>query len=191
MALDASQGQDQKFHVTLSGDGMNIDRTVDSSTALAIVQLVLGNPTAIAGQAETARRKHPRKKNSDTESGSSGKARKRRSSSPGIVRDLSLHPKDRPPFADFVAEKKPRNHPEKQVVSVYWLSKVAGVENVSADHVNTCYVGMQWKRPADFDNSLQVTSGRKGWIDTSDGSNIVVTVPGEDYVDHDLPGSVK
>ncbi len=91
---------------------------------------------------------------------------------------------------EFVEEKQPRNHFERQAVLVYWLGKIAGMEEgITVDHVNTCYVTAKWKRPAQFEANLQLTAARRGWIDTSDGSNIRITVPGEDFVVHDLPGS--
>lgn len=89
---------------------------------------------------------------------------------------------------EFAEEKQPRNHFEKQAVTIYWLAKTLEMQDgITIDHVNTCYVGAKWKRPANFENNLQLTATRKGWIDTSDGSNIQITVPGEDLVVHDLP----
>jgi hypothetical protein len=108
------------------------------------------------------------------------------------VKDLSLRPSDKPSFSDFAAEKQPQNHYEKQAVAVYWLDKIVGVPSgITVDHINTCYLGAKWKRPTNFDNSLQITATRKGWIDTSDGSHIQITVPGEDLVVHDLPASTE
>jgi len=105
-----------------------------------------------------------------------------------MVKDLSLRPKGKKAFADFVAEKQPSSHQQKQLVSVYWLAKEAGFSSgISVDHINTCYHGAGWRRPSDLRNALAVTAVRKGWLDTSDGSDIKLTVPGEDFVVHELP----
>jgi len=106
--------------------------------------------------------------------------------------DLSLRPKGKKAFAEFVAEKQPGSHQQKQLVAVYWLAKEAGLAfGITVDHINTCYQGAGWKRPGNLRNSLAVTSVKKGWLDTSDGNDIKLTVPGEDFVLHELPPPQK
>ena len=162
---------------------------LDTPTALAVVELVMGGPIAkptarpAPGRSGTERKR----KNMDSKEGGPRKARGR-TGSPSLVRDLSLRPKGKQAFMEFVEEKQPRNHFEKQAVVVYWLEKIASMqEGITVDHVNTCYVTAKWKRPARFEANLSLTAARKGWIDTSDGSNIRITVSGEDFVVHDLP----
>ncbi len=77
-------------------------------------------------------------------------------------------------------------------MAVYWLEKEAGMSSgITADHINTCYKAAGWKRPSNLGNAVAVTSTRKGWLDTSDGGNIKLTVPGEDFVTHELPPAEK
>jgi len=178
------------YKLLLTGDGISIDRELDTPTALAVVELVMGGPAAkpearpASGSSGTKRRRQSKRSKED---GTPRKARGR-TGSPSMVRDLSLRPKGKQAFMEFVEEKQPRNHFEKQAVVVYWLAKIASMqEGITVDHVNTCYVTAKWKRPARFEANLSLTAARKGWIDTSDGSNIRITVSGEDFVVHDLP----
>ncbi len=93
---------------------------------------------------------------------------------------------------DFADEKRPKTHQQKQAVIVYWLRDEAGLQQgITVDHINTCYQAAGWKRPKNLENSVVVTSMRKAWLDTSDLSNITLTVPGEDLVSHELPAQDK
>jgi hypothetical protein len=178
---------DSIYKLSLTGNGVSIDRELDNATALAIVELVIGgvkahSPSTGSSARPKAKSKRPASK------GKSAKDGRRKSISPTIVRDLSLRPKGKPSFVDFAQEKQPSNHFERQAVAIYWLTKVAGIqEGITVDHVNTCYLAAKWKRPAGFENNLRLTATRKGWIDTNDGANIRITVSGEDLVLHDLP----
>ena len=115
-----------------------------------------------------------------------GKAKARSKGSLSIVKDLNLAPKGRRAFKSFVEEKKPRSHEEKCAVSVYYLEKVLNLEGIGPDHVYTCYKEVKWPHPSDLRNRLSVTAFR-GWLVTSDKSNIKVSTRGENLVEQDLP----
>lgn len=190
MTQNGDESADSGYKVVLTGKGLNVDRELDAATALAVLELVIGGvPEASTPLPKT--RKAPRPKAQRKASGGSGERKRStraKGSSPSIVRELSLRPEGKPSFADFVEEKQPRNHFEKQAVAVYWLTEMAGMrEGITVDHINTCYVGAKWKRPAHFEKNLRLTAARRGWIDTSDGGNIKITVHGQDLVVHDLP----
>lgn len=186
MVQDTGESAASSYKIVLTGGGISVDRELDTETALAVLELVLGG----SGGSRAIRkpRKPTRKHRTRSDSSDKPRRKSRRGVSPSVVKDLSLHPKGKESFAGFAEKKKPRNHFEKQVAAVYWLTKVAGLtEGITVDHINTCYVGAKWKRPASFGANLSLTAARKGWIDTSDGANIQITVPGEDFVDHELP----
>lgn len=191
MTENAEAPEASIYKLALTGDGISIDRQLDAATALAVVELVLGGPgtkPSATPKPRSSAKGRQRSKGSKAH-GATRKA-SRRTGSPSIVRDLSLRPKGKQAFIEFAEEKQPRNHFERQAVAIYWLSKILGMQDgVTVDHVNTCYVSAKWKRPARFDANLQLTAARRGWIDTSDGSNVRITVSGEDFVVHDLPAS--
>lgn len=178
------------YRLVLTGEGLNIDRSLDAATALTVVELVMGGVPGAAASPAKARqaRKSKTKRKAAQGSGDLKRSPRTKGSSPSIVRDLSLRPEGKPSFADFVEEKQPGSHFEKQAVAVYWLAEIAGMqEGITVDYINTCYVGAKWKRPVHFEKNLQLTAARRGWIDTSDGTNIKITVQGQDLVVHDLP----
>jgi hypothetical protein len=157
------------------------------SDALAeILQLVVrATPqkrTPAAGRAERPKR---------TRAGGGGGKPKKRSASPKTLGTLDLRPNGGTTFEDFVAEKKPQTHEQKQIVIIYWLEKVASVSSITVDHINTCYQAVRWPRPKDLNNSLRTLASKKGWIDTSDMSNITIEVLGENEVNHKLPKPPK
>jgi hypothetical protein len=116
---------------------------------------------------------------------SSGKSR------PSIVKDLNLRPKDKKDFPTFVSEKKPDGNYEKCTVAVYYLKQELGMATVGVDHVFTCFKAVNWRLPADLENTLALTSHRKGWLDTSNFDDIKITVHGENLVEHDLPARAE
>jgi len=104
-----------------------------------------------------------------------------------FVKELNLKPKGTKSFFDFAKEKKPSNYQEKCTVSVYFLVKELGVDNISPNHIYTCFKNIMWRTPNDLYNTLLKTAQAKGWIDTSDSNNIKITPMGENFVEHDLP----
>jgi hypothetical protein len=193
------------FKVAVNGGGLSMETEVDAGTARAIVNLLMGGEGVAAspsptskeedgsggGGATRARRAKQGSKSSGKGGRGKGHSRKaKRHQSVGLVKDLSLRPKGKKSFIDFADEKKPPNHNDKVTVCAFWLSKEAG-QKVTAEHVNTCYQGADWKRPTDLRDTLRQTASKKGWIDTADSDDIKVTTSGEDHVRHDLPEPAK
>ena len=189
------------YKLSLSGEGLKIDKELDRETALQIVALAMGGsppaaPSGRSGRTEsptTPQRKSRTRRRATTAEGEQPKPkRRRRSGGPGLVKDLTLRPGGKKAFKDFAEEKQPKTHQQKQAVIVYWLRHELGMESgITADHVNTCYLDAGWVRPANLDNNLQVTAAQKGWLDTSDMDNITIGTRGEDVVQHDLPAKSK
>jgi hypothetical protein len=119
------------------------------------------------------------------------RAARRSGKGPSIVKDLNLRPSGKKTFKAFADEKQPQTHHERCVVAVHYLKNTLGIDGVTVDHVFSCYRDMNWRLPTNFANSLQVTSSLKGWLDTSDMDNIRLTVPGTNFVEHDLPAKAK
>jgi len=75
---------------------------------------------------------------------------------------------------------------ERNLVFIYYLQQKMGLKNITIDHVFTCYRDIGVKVPKALQQSLWDTTNRKGWLDTSSSDNITVTVPGLNYIEHDL-----
>jgi hypothetical protein len=115
------------------------------------------------------------------------KRQRRSGGSPTAVRDLDLVPKGKTSLKDFVAEKQPKTQHDQNVLSVYYLAEVLGVEPVTLNHVFTCYKDMRWREPANLANSLALTTNRKRFLDTANLDDIKLTPAGRNHVQYDLP----
>lgn len=161
------------FKVAVKGNGLSMETEIDAGTARAIVNLLMGgegvagspSPTSEEGDGGgggdsggggTRRLRRAKRGSGSSRKSSAGKGHGRkakRHQSVGLVKDLSLRPKGKKSFMDFAGEKKPANHSDKVTVCVFWLSKEAG-QKATAEHVNTCYQGADWKRPTDLRDTL-------------------------------------
>jgi hypothetical protein len=103
-----------------------------------------------------------------------------------IVKDMSLTPKGKKSFKDFATEKAPTDNQEKCTVAAYYLTHELGLTGITIHHIFTCYKTAKWK-PADIYNVAMITASRKGWLDTSDMSDIKLTPHGEYLVESELP----
>jgi hypothetical protein len=183
------------YKVTITGDGVDIAKEIDAEAATEILALVMGGsgPRSRRRGSDSKRSVSRRTKPATgmTDKAAKPKAR-RKASGPAIVRDLSMRPSGKKSFADYVAEKQPKTHQQKQIVIVAWLRDQAGLSGgITIDHVNTCYIEASWPRPANLANGLQVTAVVKGWLDTSNMSDIKLTTRGEDEIEHGLPPESK
>ncbi|HUA44565.1 MAG TPA: hypothetical protein VMA77_05015 [Solirubrobacteraceae bacterium] len=141
-----------------------------------------GDQELMRRQPRAARRKTQRE---------DGNARRRRATSPTAVRDLDLAPNGQTSLRDFVAGKQPKTNHDKNAVSVYYLSEVVGLTDVTVDHVFTCYKDMRWREPGNLANSLALTANRKRFLDTASLDQIKLTPAGRNHVEHDLPPKKK
>lgn len=109
-----------------------------------------------------------------------------------IVKDLDLSSNDgKKSLRGFYKEKTPSVAMENNAVFVYYLQKIAGISNITPNHVYSCYKDVGARVPTALRQSLLDTSHRKGWIDTASMENILVATPGENFVEHDLPRKDK
>lgn len=103
-----------------------------------------------------------------------------------IVKDLVLAREgDKQSLKEFYSQKNPKSNYERNVVFCYYLLKIKEIEPIGINHVYTCYREVK-QRVGDLGVSLSETS-RKGWLDTSNMSDITLSVRGENYVEYDLP----
>ena len=99
-----------------------------------------------------------------------------------IVSGLDLNPNGKESLKKFVTQYKTSNGAEYNLVFVYYLKKIIGANNICPDHIYTCYMDLKVKFPSNIRQSLVDTKNRKGWIDTSNMSNILITTMGENAI---------
>jgi hypothetical protein len=106
-----------------------------------------------------------------------------------LLGDLNLRPADKPSLKDFFAEKKPGDHMAQVAVFLSYLTRTLGVTDVWYNHLYTCFQHVGKKVPLDLPATVRNAAKKRGWIDQSDGKRLRLTTAGENYVDHDLPGT--
>ena len=116
---------------------------------------------------------------------SHGNGKKSAKSSPSMVINLNLSPKGQESLKDFIEKRDANNARKLNAIFVYYLQKIAGVENITPNHVYTCFKQMGKKIPTNMPQSLFDTKHVKGWIDTSNLNDIKISPAGENFVEHD------
>jgi hypothetical protein len=116
------------------------------------------------------------------------KKRSRGRESYAIDRNLNLRgDKSIPSFKDFCDEKKPGSAMEFNAAAVYYLQKLLGLNEVTLDHVYTCYAEVSRKPPGAFRQSFIDTKNKEGWLEFDDSGNLSIPHRGTVFVEHDLP----
>jgi len=106
---------------------------------------------------------------------------------PKVLGELDLKPDGKTSLKDFIAEKKPKSNEEHFAVIIYYLQYTLKTQGITRDHVHTCFKDIGAKCPVDIDAALRMAATRKGWIDTSNSTDLKVKVSGENFVEIDLP----
>ena len=111
-------------------------------------------------------------------------------SGPSLVKDLNLKPSSKKAFDQFIKDKQPTSNQEKCLVAGYYLKYILS-RKIDVNSVYTCFKFARWRVPADLENTLCVIAVQKGWLDTSNRSDIQIPTLGENYIEHDLPRKQK
>ena len=146
----------------------------------------------------TMREKHKKPESLENQEENTGekkdsKPRKRtRKESYTLDRNLNLRgDKSIPSFRDFHDEKKPNSAKEFNAVSVYYLVKILGMNEITLDQAYTCYSEVDRKPPKAFRQSFIDTKNKEGWIEFNDSGNLDIPHRGIVFVEHDLPKPEK
>lgn len=117
------------------------------------------------------------------------KSRKRTVQATGqLLKDLDLSGRNgtSQSLKDFVAEKNPGSNVQKTAVFVYYLQNILRVDEISKDHIFTCYKTLGYRMPNNLQQNLTDTcSSRYGYISRKDG-RYSMTVVGNNYVEFDI-----
>jgi hypothetical protein len=138
-----------------------------------------------------SRRKRPSRSRQralgDSSASSVRRASRRKPSGSTRVRGLDLAPAGKQSFKEFVSERKPKSQHDKNALSIYYLTEVAGVTPVTSNHVYTCYRDQNWDMPPSMAASLCLTASKKGFIDTGNLEGIKIEPRGVNHAERGLP----
>jgi hypothetical protein len=104
---------------------------------------------------------------------------RRRYSVPKFLSDFNLDG-DGMKWKDYAAKKNPETDNEKYLVASLWLTKHAGQETFTANHVFTCFRAMEWTPQKDFSQPLRYMKKQKSYFDAPSRGNWKLTRPGTD-----------
>ena len=105
-----------------------------------------------------------------------------------LLKDLDLSERNgaNVSLKDFVAEKNPSSNVQKTAVFVYYLQNKLNIEEITIDHIFTCYKSMSFRMPNNLKQNLTDTcSSKYGYISRKDGK-YTMTVVGANYVEFDM-----
>lgn len=137
---------------------------------------------------ETIERKEEQEVSNPT---SSHKAKSRKKNGTGniqLIKDLDLSGTDSiKSLKDFMEEKKPVSNVQKTTAFVYYLQNLLELDEITIDHIFTCYKSMNYRIPNNLQQNLSDTSSSKyGYINRKDGK-YSMTIIGSNLIEHDLP----
>lgn len=100
--------------------------------------------------------------------------------------DLSGRNSDGKSLKDFIAGKNVTSNVQKTTAFVYYLENILNIEEITIDHIFTCYKSMGFRMPNNLQQNLSDTSSsRYGYISRK-GSKYTMTVVGTNYIEFDL-----
>jgi hypothetical protein len=110
---------------------------------------------------------------------------------PQQIKDLNLRPSDKKTLKEIFDEKQPKGNIENSAVMVYYLEHVLDMQEITPNHVFTCYRELNLKIPAVLNQNLRdCASSRYGYIDFAN-NQLKTSVRGINFVEQDLPKTKK
>jgi|SRR5579875_804730 len=88
----------------------------------------------------------------------------RRYSTPTFVSDLDLTGGG-VGWKDYAGQKSPQSANEKYLLAAAWLTKHAGRETFTVDHIFTCFRAMEWEEQRDFGQPLRLMKSKKSYLE--------------------------
>lgn len=104
---------------------------------------------------------------------------------PQVVKDLDLFPKGKESLEDFMKRHKyGKSSPSIILLFVYYLKQVLCKDNVTQDHIFTCFRHMKLTIPNNLYVCIRDTISKRGWI--ANISNLNVTTQGINEVEQKM-----
>ena len=104
--------------------------------------------------------------------------------SPKLDKDI-----DTSGLAAYYSRFEPRNHSEKILVFLRFLTDELGIESPNTNQVFTCYRKVSERLPRAFQQAFRTANSRHGYIEYRSPADIAVTTAGMNHFDHDLKRS--
>ncbi len=131
-----------------------------------------------------------KKQASKTDSTISKKAKPKSAKGQTYLTDFDFNPANQKSLKEYFNEFEPKTNYERNLIFVYYLQEILSINNISTDHIYSCYRTLGLKIPS-FPQTLVDTNTHKGWLATSDTNDIKVTRTGMNYILHEMQKNGK
>lgn len=102
-----------------------------------------------------------------------------------LITDLNLYPKSKQSLKEYYELYKPKGNSETILLIVYYLQKELLQEGINKNMIYTCFKDLSLPVP-EIRASLNNIKARKGWINTSNFSDLKITQSGENFFEHTI-----
>jgi hypothetical protein len=114
------------------------------------------------------------------------KPKRSRKEEPKLLTDLDLNQGKLGRLKEFHAKYAPKTNMEQNVIFTYFLKDGLGLDEISEDHLFTCYRTVGIKIPKALRQSVLDTAQTRGWVDTDATGLIRLTTVGRNHIEHDI-----
>jgi len=102
-----------------------------------------------------------------------------------LITSLNLYPKDKKSLKEFYNQYSTQNTSEVILIIVYYVEKVIELKNIDINTIYTCYKDIGIPVPV-ITSALDNINKRNGYVNTSNRSDLTVTIKGENHIEHQM-----
>lgn len=168
-----------KFKLTLEGEGLSLDREIDSITALAVMNIVMGRKESSAPASLVEQGAPPTAIPSVVEGAGPPKAETHQ-----------YDMQDKPiSLREFVIRLQPKTNAQRILSIAQFLSEHQGLSRFKRDDIKPKFPSIGEPLPKNYSRDFQ-TALDKGWIaeDHGEKGSFYVTRTGETQIQHGFSG---
>jgi hypothetical protein len=103
------------------------------------------------------------------------------SKTPKRLTNINFEPTGKESLKDFVSKYAPKNDKERNLLFTHYLNKTLGVNDVTFDHIYSCYDVLELPVSVNLSQTVRNTSSKTGWIEIKD-SKIYETIKGGNQI---------
>jgi hypothetical protein len=98
------------------------------------------------------------------------------------LNDIDFHPDGKADLSTFVKKYSAKSDLERILLFVVYMKDVLEIENVTYDHVYTCFEELDLNTPPDVPQTTRNCASKAGYIDVSNSKSIIVTTNGKNKI---------
>lgn len=167
----------EKGYLNILNDGYNLF-PIGITKAIEIVTRTSGSPNKTKSGSS---RKQGEESDQVTTETSKKPSKKTESKSLKKLNNIDFFPDGKESLQDCYNNFIPKSNNEKILVFVHWLNEIAGVKDISTDHIFTCFEELKLPVPEKFAQAIRDARSKSGWIEGNGGLNFL-TIKGKNKI---------